>query len=70
MKYLTVAALGTGTQDDSYTPDLPHDISFVGQYNQETNTFNVLIIGNIALEENPLDAHAISLRLEGFTISR
>ena len=70
MKYLTVPALGTGTQDDPYVADLPDNVSSVGQYNEETNTFDVIVTGDIVLEEDQLDVQSISLRLEGFTISR
>ena len=43
MKYLTVPAIGTGTDDDPIRPDLPAGVSFVGQHDPKTNTYLVAV---------------------------
>lgn len=42
-KQYEVPALGSGTQDDPFRPDLPDGSSFVGQYDTETNTYLVIV---------------------------
>lgn len=43
MKYLTVPAIGTGTDDDPIRPDLPAGVSFVGQHDPKTSTYLVAV---------------------------
>ena len=43
MKYLTVPAIGTGTDDDPIRPDLPAFVSFVGQHDPKTGTYLVAV---------------------------
>ena len=43
MKYLTVPALGSGTDDDPIRPDLPAGVSFVGQHDPKTDTYLVAV---------------------------
>lgn len=43
MKYLTVPALGTGTEADPYRPDLPGGTPFVGAYDAASGTYLVAV---------------------------
>ena len=43
VKYLTVTAIGTGTDADPIRPDLPAGTSFVGQHDAKTNTYLVAV---------------------------
>lgn len=43
MKYLTVPAIGIGTDDDTIRPDLPDSVSFVGKDDPKTNSFLVAV---------------------------
>ena len=43
MKYLTVPAIGAGTDDDPIRPDLPAGTSFVGQHDAKTGTYLVAV---------------------------
>lgn len=43
MKYLTVPAFGSGTEDDPIRPDLPEGTSFVGQHDPESGTYFVAV---------------------------
>ncbi len=43
MKYLTVPAVGTGTDDDPIRPALPSGVSFVGQHDPKTGTYLVAV---------------------------
>lgn len=43
MKYLTVPAVGSGTEDDPIRPDLPEGTSFVGQHDPESGTYFVAV---------------------------
>ena len=43
MNYMTVPRIGSGTQDDPYRPDIPEDISFVGQDDPESGTYLVAV---------------------------
>ena len=43
MKYLTVPAIGSGTDDAPIRPDLPDGVSFVGQHDPKTDTYLVAV---------------------------
>lgn len=43
MKYLTVPAIGTGTEADPIRTDLPAGTSYVGQHDPKTNTYLVAV---------------------------
>lgn len=43
MRYLTVPALGVGSDADPIRPDLPDGTSWVGQHDPATNTYLVAV---------------------------
>jgi len=71
VKYLTVAALGVGTDADPIRPDLPAGTSFVGHHDPKTSTYLVAVpdaaifsakAGRTALSTRKAQTDAISAR--------